>query len=411
MDKKIIHLNTSTSGGAFDAAYNIFTQINKLNRWDLEFYSSENSHNINIFAISQPNSFYYRQLFKKYYSLIKLINNKNHFELFSLPKHPFRYKIKEKNLKAVHLHWIDEWFDLKTFFRSIPYEMPIIWTLHDMCPFTGGCHSTLDCNGYQKACSFCPQLSENFNKKRISSKNLKLKKDIYKDRELHIVASSDDMLNRAKSSSVFPHQTKFYKIHLAIDQTKINAINKKLAREALQLPGNSFLLGFAASDLLRPNKGLNMLLDSIKNFKDITLVTFGYPNELNLSIKNAHVHFGFLYNSSLKSLILSSLDVLVNPSIFESFGLITLEGLLHDIPVITSRIGGGATIINHGVNGYLFKNGDSRDLARMIKKVKDNPDELLSSGKGRYQDWISKFSMSNLQNSYLSLYKSIFNEN
>ena len=37
-----------------------------------------------------------------------------------------------------NLHWINEFVDPLPFFRTV--QQPVVWTLHDMNPFTGGCH-------------------------------------------------------------------------------------------------------------------------------------------------------------------------------------------------------------------------------------------------------------------------------
>ena len=56
----------------------------------------------------------------------------------------------------LHLHWIAEFVDYRDFFRRLPREMPIVWTLHDMNPFTGGCHFDGGCGKYLEQCGACP---------------------------------------------------------------------------------------------------------------------------------------------------------------------------------------------------------------------------------------------------------------
>ena len=40
----------------------------------------------------------------------------------------------------------------------MPRELPIVWTLHDMNPFTGGCHYSGDCGKFRESCGACPEL-------------------------------------------------------------------------------------------------------------------------------------------------------------------------------------------------------------------------------------------------------------
>ena len=65
--------------------------------------------------------------------------------------------IEETDPDIINLHWICRGFlaveDLRKF------QKPIVWTLHDMWPFTGGCHYASNCDKYQESCGNCPQLS------------------------------------------------------------------------------------------------------------------------------------------------------------------------------------------------------------------------------------------------------------
>jgi len=56
----------------------------------------------------------------------------------------------------INLHWINGGF---INLRSISkVRKPIIWTMRDMWPMTGGCHYSLDCRNYEKGCGYCEQL-------------------------------------------------------------------------------------------------------------------------------------------------------------------------------------------------------------------------------------------------------------
>ena len=64
--------------------------------------------------------------------------------------------VNEYGADIVHLHWICAGFiRIETLAK---FDPPIIWTMHDMWPFTGGCHYSGDCEKYGLACGGCPQL-------------------------------------------------------------------------------------------------------------------------------------------------------------------------------------------------------------------------------------------------------------
>ncbi|MGH8059278.1 MAG: glycosyl transferase family 1, partial [Candidatus Entotheonellia bacterium] len=73
--------------------------------------------------------------------------------LLDLSRHPLI-----RNADVIHLHWIAQFVDFTALFSSVTVK-PIVWTLHDMHPFTGGCHYAGDCLKYERSCGDCPQLA------------------------------------------------------------------------------------------------------------------------------------------------------------------------------------------------------------------------------------------------------------
>ena len=62
-------------------------------------------------------------------------------------------------------------------------------------------------------------------------------------------------------------------------------------------------------------------------------------------------------------------DVMVMPSYYESFGLVSLEALACGIPVVATPVGVMDTLIREGQNGQLVANGDAKLLAKAIDEV------------------------------------------
>jgi GT2 family glycosyltransferase/glycosyltransferase involved in cell wall biosynthesis len=79
---------------------------------------------------------------------------------------------------------------------------------------------------------------------------------------------------------------------------------------------------------------------------------------------------------------LASVDVLVVPSIWpENSPLVIQEAFLAGVPVVASRIGGIPEVVEEGTSGLLFEAGNSGDLARVLRRLLDEPD-LLPSLRG-----------------------------
>lgn len=66
------------------------------------------------------------------------------------------------------------------------------------------------------------------------------------------------------------------------------------------------------------------------------------------------------------SLLYSSLDVFVLPTLKEAFGRVVAEAMACKVPVVASRIGGVPEVVEEGKTGLLFSPGDYRELARCV---------------------------------------------
>jgi glycosyltransferase involved in cell wall biosynthesis len=75
--------------------------------------------------------------------------------------------------------------------------------------------------------------------------------------------------------------------------------------------------------------------------------------------------------------ILAGIDVLVVPSMwYENNPRVIQEAFASKTPVIASNVGGISEFVQDGVNGYLFRRGDSADLAARMQCIVDDPAQI-----------------------------------
>ena len=79
------------------------------------------------------------------------------------------------------------------------------------------------------------------------------------------------------------------------------------------------------------------------------------------------------------------LDLFVLPSLREPFGLVLLEAMASNIPVIATAAGGPMDFIRSGVNGILVPPSDPVKLAEQIDMMLSNPDRLMALAKRGYE--------------------------
>jgi glycosyltransferase involved in cell wall biosynthesis len=132
-------------------------------------------------------------------------------------------------------------------------------------------------------------------------------------------------------------------------------------------------------------KGIHVLIEAVRRLKgaDFILKIFGKYNEVYVkNIMKGHqdlpIKFFGKYDPTHLPEILSQIDIMVFPSICNDTAPQTIfESYSAGIPIIASNIGGFPDFIKEGINGYLFRAGDSQDLAKKIQEVLSNPQKIL----------------------------------
>ena len=115
----------------------------------------------------------------------------------------------------------------------------------------------------------------------------------------------------------------------------------------------------------------------------------------------------FLGNQDLMEELLPLADVFLLPSSSESFGLVALEALSAEVPVVTSNAGGLPEVVEHGVTGFLH---DPQHVAGHVSSVlKLLGDERLRRAMGRRGRKVARerFSADEMVARYVQVYESL----
>ena len=109
--------------------------------------------------------------------------------------------------------------------------------------------------------------------------------------------------------------------------------------------------------------------------------------------------------------LLSLADLFLLPSEKESFGLVALEAMACQIPVIATRAGGIPEVVTDGDTGFLAAIGDVNSMsAAAIRLLKD--DKLhMEMGKRAREDAIRKFSHEHILPQYEQYYRDVIASN
>ena len=98
-------------------------------------------------------------------------------------------------------------------------------------------------------------------------------------------------------------------------------------------------------------------------------------------------------------------DVLLLPSELESFGLVALEGMACEVPVIASRVGGVPEVVRDGIDGFLYDVGDTKAMADGCLFILQKPNVREEIGKAGRDRATREFCASKIVLQYEDLYQ------
>ena len=213
--------------------------------------------------------------------------------------------------EVINLHWIGGFVDLQAFFDRV--SVPVVWTLHDMNAFTGGCHYDVNCDKYTRQCGACPQLGSE--KENDPSRQIwKRKKHIFSQLspdQLHIVTSSTWLAEEARKSTLladFPVTT----IPYGLDTDRFSPRPREAVRTALGVPPDCPVILFVADSATNKRKGFSLLQQALTDLSGPLLVSIG-GGTLQVGSPEQHIHLGKLSSNRLLAAAYSAADIFVIP--------------------------------------------------------------------------------------------------
>jgi len=108
-------------------------------------------------------------------------------------------------------------------------------------------------------------------------------------------------------------------------------------------------------------------------------------------------------------------DIGVVPSLYEEFGLVAIEMMMHALPVIVTQTGGLDEIVEDGISGLkvpirTIKGERQVDVKRLAEKIRfllNNPVNAQKLGENGRKRFLDKFELSVFKEKMLNLYQNI----
>lgn len=156
-------------------------------------------------------------------------------------------------------------------------------------------------------------------------------------------------------------------------------------------------------------KGVYDMIRYITKFDNINLkIATGKPRQAELQriiqyLRNTEtfdkVDFLGWCSGERKQNFFKSIDALIIPSLYEPFGYIALEAMVHGVPVISSRNGGLTEILGEDYR-YLYNPYDRQSFNEALSKFMNDDNEIVQQEVDKIVNRLATFNIDNMVNNY-----------
>ncbi len=115
----------------------------------------------------------------------------------------------------------------------------------------------------------------------------------------------------------------------------------------------------------------------------------------------------FLGNQDCMEELLPLADVFLLPSSSESFGLVALEAMSAEVPVVVSNAGGLPEVVEHGVTGFLHDPGHLPGFVASVLKLLTNESLRRTMGRRARREARRRFNVDDMVARYIQVYDSL----
>lgn len=376
---KILHVSESDNiGGAAIAASRLNTLLENSGVDSKLLVNRKKSNNLRILS---PTTFF-DKLYAKVIPHLIIRLNRWKFGVYNLSTYKdvsagfFLKSINKQEFDILHLHWVNNWFVALSDLNRI--KQPIVWTLHDNWLFTSACHSTQGCEEFLISCNNCPKVSTIKNQNKIANQFIKKAKLLQPlKKNIQIVVPSNWMLENAVNSKLLNG----FKIHMipnSIDVDLFSPLNKDVVKQNQELdPKKKYILYGANDPINDENKGFKFIkqMASRGALDGFTLIIFGKVDSI-IELDIEFVLKGTIIDKRYLVELYNSVELLIMPSIHESFGQIAAESMACGVPVLSFNTTGLKDIVDHKLNGYLAELYNVDDLIIGLNWILSNDLEI-----------------------------------
>lgn len=338
--------------------------------------------------------------FSKLKGAIKILYN------FQAKRNISKLIIKEKP-DIVHLHIFQHQISPSIIKAIKKHGLPIVYTTHDLkaiCPNYKMLNKGKICEKCKKYkyynCFINSCVKNSYMKSLIS----------VLEGYLHKILKTYDYIDKYIAPSIF-YKDKL--IEFGVEKEKVIYVPNFIDTN-LYIPKYEFEDYFIYLGRISEEKGIKTLIDAMKCVSKSKLKIIGtgdkLEEELKLYVRELkldNIEFlGFKSGDELLEIVRNSKFMVIPSEWYENAPMSVLEAMALGKPIIGANIGGIPEMITKN-NGFIFKSGDSIDLANKINKMLNDDERIIEMGKNS-RKYVEKYFDENTHyNNIMEIYKQL----
>ena len=276
----------------------------------------------------------------------------------------------------INLHWTARLLSAENIAWLTHSGKPVVLTFRDMMPITGGCHCFHGCNEWLRNCNNCPQLVDHWDD--FPAKVLAAKRRFYQFENLTLVALSKHSENILRQAPYF-RDCRIEVIPNSIETDVFKPRGRAAARDRLGLPHDRKIIAYIpaySSEIkgFREATAALIRLKAILHDENPLVLLVGNETPATQAIQLDKHALGYVHETEALSYVYSAADVVIVPSLEETFSNTTAEAISCGTPVVGFKTGAIPELAIDDQTGYTLEVGDVEGFAQGIAKVLRGPD-------------------------------------
>lgn len=403
---RILYLNTTyRCGGAEKVTSQLFQGMKKRGHEVYEIVS----YDLNRSVLPEGVHVLYSSRLLRLFNRLITGNHGNRSLHIWYSRRYIRSFIKKHRIDVVHLNNPHDNFLGIRDIEELAAMRPLIWTLHDFWAMTGHCASPHGCRSlWKEGCSSCGCLKNYPALRRdVSGRLFREKQKSFRKQKILFTVPSEWMKRQFDDSHL--KGLDCVRIYNSLDTARWKLLDKEEVRRKYQLAPGKKIVGFIASDPQKKLKGMEHLLEALVLLpepENYLLLVAGKKSAAleNLDAKFEIRYLGYLQEQEKLNEFYALLDLLVNPSVYETFGLTSIEAMACGTPVAAFPVCTMPEIIPESC-GYIAGAVTGKALAETIRLALSDPETLAAKGRESRRRVEDCFSEERMLAEFEKLYK------